>query len=130
MLGVAAVLFVPALLVTSLGLGITFMGLAALALAAINPPADAARLDIMHPTLWGRAEAVRSVVKQPAEAIAPLLFGVLADHIAGGGHAGLRAAFLIMLAPLVAAVVVVFHARNIYPRDVATAAASIERSCR
>lgn len=130
MLATATIAFVPALLVGSLVLGVLCLGIAAGALAAVNPPLDAGRLDIMHPTLWGRAEAVRTLLKQPAEALAPLLFGVLADHVLGGGHAGLQATFLIMLVPLALAVAVVFHGRKTYARDVATAAASIERTCR
>jgi MFS family permease len=130
MLGLATVALIPALLVDSLGVGLVFLGLAVVALAAVNPPVDAGRLDIMPPTLWGRAEAVRTLLKQPAEALAPLLFGVLADHLLGGGQAGLRATFLLMLIPLAAAAVVILHARRTYPRDVATAAASIERMSR
>lgn len=126
MLGVAALAFLPALLVTSFGLGIACLGGAAFALAAVNPPVDAGRLDIMHPTLWGRAEAVRSVVKQPAEATAPLLFGFLADHLGGGGHSGLQTTFLVMLIPLACSVLLVLRARRTYTRDVATAAASIQ----
>jgi MFS family permease len=129
MLGVATVALIPALLVSSFVLGIAFLGIAMLALAAVNPPVDAGRLDIMHPTLWGRAEAVRGLLKQPAESLAPLLFGVLADHLFGGGHAGLQATFLIMIAPLALAVLVVLRARSSYPRDVATAAESIRRTC-
>lgn len=124
----ATVLFVPALLVTEFAWGVLFLGGAAFCLAALNPPLDAGRLDIMHPTLWGRAEAVRTVVRQPAEAFAPLLFGVLADHLSGGGRAGLQTTFLIMLVPLGLSVLVLLRARRTYPRDVATAAASIERT--
>jgi MFS family permease len=122
----AVIMFVPALLVTSAVLGILSLGGAAVFLAAINPPVDAGRLDIMHPLLWGRAEAVRTLFKQPAEALAPLLFGFAADSLAGGGQTGLRDAFLIMLVPLAAAVPVILYARRTYPRDVATAAASLD----
>lgn len=120
----AAILFVPALLVTSIALGILTLGAAAVCLAAVNPPIDAGRLDIMHPLLWGRAEAVRSLIKQPAEALAPLAFGVVADNVGGGGQTGLREAFMIMLAPLLVSTLIVLHARKTYPRDVATAAAA------
>lgn len=128
-LAAATVLFVPALLVTQLVWAMLVLGAAGFFLAGLNPPLDAARLDIMHPTLWGRAEAVRSVLRQPAESAAPLIFGVLADHLLGGGHDGLQAAFLLMLLPLAASIVVLLFARKTYPRDVATAAASIERTC-
>lgn len=128
MLGVATLAFIPALLTTSFGFGVASLGLAAFALAAVNPSVDAGRLEIMHPTLWGRAEAVRSLLRQPAEALAPLIFGFLADNLDGGGHAALQATFLIMLAPLALAGGVVLFARRTYARDVATAAASIEHT--
>jgi MFS family permease len=124
----ACIMFVPALLVSSALWGVLALSGAALLLAGLNPPVDAARLDIMHPSLWGRAEAVRTVVRQPVEAVAPLLFGILADDLAGGGRAGLQATFLIMLVPLAVSVVVLLRARRTYPSDVATAAASIERT--
>jgi hypothetical protein len=103
-------------------------------LSAPNPPLDAARLDIMPAQLWGRAEGVRTFIRQSAQAGAPLLFGVLADVLGGGGGAfgsggrisaasasGLRWAFLIMLAPLALNGVALFVARRSYPADVATA---------
>jgi MFS family permease len=127
-LGIAMLALLPALLTHSFGIGLTALGVAAIALAAVNPPLDAGRLDIMHPALWGRAEAVRTLLKQPAEAIAPLVFGVLADNLLGGGHDGLQAAFLIMLAPLAGAALIILYARASYPHDVATAAESIERT--
>ncbi len=128
-LAAATVLFVPALLVTQLVLAVFVLGAAGFCLAALNPPLDAARLDIMHPTLWGRAEAVRTVLRQPSEAAAPLIFGFLADHLFGGGQQGLQGAFLVMLVPLGAAVGILLTARKHYARDVATAAESIRRTC-
>jgi MFS family permease len=126
----ATILFVPALIVTTMEWGVLALAGAAFCLAALNPPLDAGRLDIMHPSLWGRAEAVRTMLRQPAEAVAPLLFGVLADHLFSGGQSGLRGTFLVMLAPLAASVSVLLRARRTYPRDVATAAVSIERTRR
>lgn len=82
----------------------------------------------MHPTLWGRAEAARTIIRQPAQAVAPLLFGVLADHALGGGHAGLQVTFLIMLVPLLAGACILLRWRRYYPRDLATAVASLERT--
>jgi hypothetical protein len=43
-------------------------------LAAANPPLDAARLDVMPPRLWGRAEGTRSVVRTGLEALAPWFY--------------------------------------------------------
>ena len=79
---------------------------------------------------------------QLAQALAPLLFGAVADLIAGfsppqapiGTHthhavssatgAGLQASFMIMLITLAAAGIFLLRARRTYPTDVATAAAS------
>ena len=82
---------------------------------------DAARLDIMPASLWGRAEGVRTFVRTGAQAMTPLLFGAVSDLL-GGGHAGLQWTFVIMLAPLAASAVFLFRARTTYPVDVATAA--------
>src|SRR5207245_11083668 len=90
-------------------------------LSAANPPLDAARLDIMPAGLWGRAESTRTVLRSLAQALAPLVFGGLADLIAGiapeqapigthpvispGAARGLEITFLLLLATLAAAAV-------------------------
>lgn len=94
----------------------------AAALAVPNPALDAARLDVVTHRLWGRAESVRTVLKTGAEALAPILFGVLSEHIAGGGELGLRWTFGLMLIPLLASGIVLFRARRHYVGDVAAAA--------
>lgn len=103
-------------------------------------PLNAARLDIMHPRLWGRAEGVRTFLQMLAYALGPLIFGtvsqLLAGHHGGGatnGGAGangtaLTDTFLIMLVPLAIAGVSLLWARRSYPCDVATAVASMERT--
>jgi hypothetical protein len=78
----------------------------------------------MVPLLWGRAEAVRTFVRTMAQALAPLLFGAVADHVFGGGRSGLQWTFVVMLVPLAASAYFLFKALETYPRDVATAAAS------
>ena len=79
----AAALFVPGVLIDHLTPALWFdVGGAAL-LSAANPPLDAARLDIMPAGLWGRAESTRTFLRSLAQALAPLLFGALADLIAG-----------------------------------------------
>jgi MFS family permease len=136
----AAGLLVPSLLVSEVVVAVPLLALAAAALSAPNPPLDAARLDIVPARLWGRAEGVRTLLRQTAQAGAPILFGVVADVLAGGGGAfvsqqhvsaattrGLQYAFLIMLVPLVLNGVSLLAARQRYPADVATAIAS-ERS--
>ena len=138
----AAILLVPGLIITQLTPGIWFDVAAAALLSAANPPLDAARLDIMPAGLWGRAESVRTLLRTLAQALAPLLFGAVADLIAGftpkqapigtkpagsvsaGTATGLEYSFLLMLITLAAAGVILLKARYTYPRDVATAAAS------
>ncbi|HEX6498655.1 MAG TPA: MFS transporter [Micromonosporaceae bacterium] len=123
-----AVLFAPALLTVHLFAALPLLVVAAAMLAAANPPLDAARLDIVTGRLWGRAESVRTLLRLSAEALAPLLFGVVADRLGGRGGgdraAGLRDTFLIMLVPLLANGLIVLLASRTYPTDVATASAS------
>lgn len=133
----AAALFLPALFTTSLLVAAPFFFLAAVGLGGANPPLDAARLDLVHHRLWGRAEAVRTMLRSSLEAVAPLLFGYLSirlgTHTSGLGHptgpaahggSGLDRTFLIMLLPLLASGLLLLWARRTYPRDVATAVAS------
>lgn len=122
----ASVVFVPAVLTHSVWVALPLLTAGAAGLAAPNPPLDAVRLDVMHPELWGRAESVRTLARTGAEAIAPILFGLLADHLAGGGHHGLQLTMLIMLPALLANGVVLLFASHSYPRDVASALVSVE----
>jgi MFS family permease len=136
----AAGLFVPGILASKLGTALWFDVGGATLIAAANPPLDAARLDIMPAGLWGRAESTRTFLRSLAQALAPLLFGAVADAIAGifpvqapvGTHPGpispsvaqgTQVSFMIMLVTLVAAGVVLARARHSYPTDVATAGA-------
>ena len=121
----AVVLFLPALLSRSVLNALPYLFFAALVLSAQNPPLDAARLDIMPPLLWGRAEAVRTLVRSLAQALAPLLFGVVSDHVFGGGRFGLQWTFVVMLLPLAVSALLLFRALRTYPGDVATAAAAL-----
>jgi predicted MFS family arabinose efflux permease len=122
----ATVLFVPALFSRTAWGALPYLALAALALSAQNPPLDAARLDIMPPQLWGRAEAIRTVLRSFAQALAPLIFGAVSDHVFGGGRTGLQLTFVVMLVPLGGSAVLLFRALKTYPRDVASAAASAD----
>jgi sugar phosphate permease len=124
----ATVLFVPALFTRSATTAVSYLAIAAFALSAQNPPLDAARLDIMPPELWGRAESIRTLLRSLAQALAPLLFGAVSDYVFGGGRTGLRWTFVVMLLPLGASAVLLFKGLSTYPRDVATAAASSDRS--
>jgi MFS family permease len=115
----AGFIFVPALLVHNIWIAAPFYVVGGAFLSAPNPPLDAARLDVIHPQLWGRNEAVRTMIRAIAEATAPVTFGFMADHIAGGGAAGLQASMLIILPTLLASGVVLLFALRTYPRDVA-----------
>ena len=140
---VAAVLILIGVVNTSLTPALWFFMGGAAALSAANPPLDAARLDIMPPGLWGRAESVRTLLRTVGQAVAPLLFGAVADLVAGiapekapigtkpggiepGVARGLQVSFMLMLIALGAAGLILLRARQTYPRDVATAAASAE----
>jgi MFS family permease len=137
----ATALLIPGVLGTHLTPAVWFDVAGAALLSAANPPLDAARLDIMPAGLWGRAESVRTFLRSLSQALAPLVFGGLADLIAGiapaqapiGTHTGgvtpsaargLEFSFLILLATLAAAGVFLVRARFTYAEDVATAAAS------
>lgn len=115
------VLFIPAIFTRDLITALPYLIGAAFCLSAQNPPIDAARLDIMPPPLWGRAESIRTVLRSFAQSLAPLLFGAVADHVFGGGRAGLQWTFALMLVPLAASAALLYYARRTYPADVATA---------
>jgi MFS family permease len=142
----AALLLVIGLLNNHLTPAIWFdVGGAAL-ISAANPPLDAARLDIIPSGLWGRAESTRTFLRSTTQALAPLLFGGVADIVAGfvparapiGTHVhgivssstgtGLQVSFLIMVITLAAGGIFLLRARTTYPTDVATAAASFSPS--
>lgn len=114
----ATLLFVPALLTHSLVTAVPYVTVAALALSAQQAPLNAARLDVIPAPLWGRAEGIRTVLRTGAQALAPLVFGLVSDA------AGLQWTFLIMLAPLAAGSIYLFKGLRTYPRDIATAAAA------
>jgi sugar phosphate permease len=137
----AVICFIPGILGNHLTPALWFDVAGAAFVSAANAPLQAAKLDIMPAGLWGRAESTRTLVRSLAQAIAPLLFGGVADLVAGivpqqtpvGTHArrvssntatGLEVSFLIMLAALVLAAVALLRAGRTYATDVATAAAS------
>jgi len=117
------VLFTPALLTRSAFTALPYLVAAVLFLTLQNPTIAASQLDIMPPSLWGRAEAVRTMLRSLAMALAPLLFGAVSDNVFGGGRAGLQWTFVVMLVPLAASAWLLLKARRTYPQDVATAAA-------
>jgi MFS family permease len=125
--GLAALAFIPALLTHHPMRALPYLMVAAFGLSAQNPPLNAARLDIMIPPLWGRAEGVRTFLRTGAQALAPVAFGAMSDIVFGNRHGSLHWTFLVMLIPLFASSLVLFRAMSSYPRDVATAAAATRR---
>jgi MFS family permease len=137
---VAAILLVPALTTTNVLAALAFFLLAFAALAAPNPPLDAAQLDVMPSQLWGRAQGVRSALRNTLEAFGPLLFGLVAGlfipagavleegaEVVSGQTRGLQIAFLLTLIPLAGAGVLLLWTRRHYPVDVASAGESERR---
>jgi MFS family permease len=122
--GATVILFVPPLFTDSPVTAVPYLAAAAFALSAQNPPLDAARLDVVVPRMWGRAEGIRTFLRTLAQALAPLVFGAVSDYAFGGGHNALKWTFVVMLVPLAASCVVLVRGVRSYPRDVATAAAS------
>ena len=118
----------PALLTHSLLAAVPYLMGAAFFLAGQGPPLDAARLDIVPAPLWGRAEAVRTLIRSLAQSLAPLAFGVLSEHVFGGGRTSLRSTFAVMLVPLAVSAFLLNKARRTYPVDVATAAAAVSQT--
>jgi len=137
----AGLLMIPGFLGSHITPALWFDVAGSALLAAANPPAQAARLDIMPAGLWGRAESVRTFVRSLTQALAPLVFGGLADLVAGivpsqapiGTHphapsshtaTGLQVSFLVLLGVLFAAAVFTARGGRTYASDVASAAAS------
>jgi MFS family permease len=124
----AGIAFLPFLGAWPLATAMPLFVVGTAALSCGNPPLDAARLDVVPAPLWGRAEAIRTVLRSLAVTAAPLLFGWLAGALGGGDRGdGLRLSFLIMLGPLCGAGLILLYARRTYPADVAAAALSEER---
>lgn len=124
----AIALFIPGLFLTTFALAFTPIALAFVALGSVNPPLDSARLDIMHPRLWGRAESVRMTLRMIGAGVAPLVFGYFSGQVFGGGANGLQDTFLLMLIPLFVGGLIALIALRTYPGDVATASAYSRRT--
>jgi predicted MFS family arabinose efflux permease len=126
---VAAVLYAFGIWATSVWLAVALLTAATAAMAAATAPIYAARLDIIHPSMWGRAESGHMAMRSLFEGGAPLLFGAVSGWLGGGGK-GLMWTFLLMLIPMLIASGLVVPARKTYPRDVATAAAATDATKR
>lgn len=114
----------PAFLTHSVAVALPLFALGAFLLAGTQPSLDAVRVDVIVPRLRGRAESIRQVLRTLAEGGAPLIFGLLAGSLAGGGPVGLQVAFLITLPVLLANGLILLIALRTYASDVAAALAS------
>ena len=141
---VGALLLAPGVISPFLYISVPLFVLAGAMVAAPNPGLDAARLDVVPAHMWGRAEGVRTYLRQGLEAFAPLLFGLMSQAF-GGGSAGIGAGvnlhgaashsqargledtFLLMLIPVIGGGLVLLKARSSYAVDVASAAESDRR---
>ena len=74
-------------------------------LGGVNPPLNAARLDIVHSRLWGTAESVRTTLVSISTGLSPIVFGVVSTALGDSGtsDSGLGDTFLVMLVTLVVA---------------------------
>lgn len=97
--GMARVLSVPfflfAFAINYTALTLLSLAVGAMFLVAGIPPTNAARSDVLHPSLRGRGTSLDAVSQGMASAASPIIFGLLSDA------ADLRTAFLI-LSPLAA----------------------------
>lgn len=135
----AGALMLPAFLVPTAIIGIPLLFAGAACYGAAGPPLDAARLDVVAPELWGRAEAVRSLFRRLFESAAPATFGIVSAWFGTAGNgAGDSAArsggislahgvplahtFAVMLLPLaVGGLLLLLIATRTYPGDRSTA---------
>lgn len=123
----APIALFPAFLTHSLVYALPLLIVGAFFLAGASPPLDAMRVDVVVPRLRGRSEGVRRALQTAAEGGAPLLIGLLADHLGGGGTNGLRLAFMVALPTLLINGLVLLIALRTYKRDVAAEIESTEQ---
>jgi MFS family permease len=142
----AALAFIPGALSDTLALSMPVFFLAAFCIGSANPPVDAARLDIVPSRLWGRAEAVRTALRQVLQGLAPLTFGLVSQAFGGSGAGlstgvdssatavsqgaahGLQTAFVLLSLPLLAGGGVLWLCRSAYIREIVAARRSDENS--
>ena len=93
--GTARLLTMPLLLlafwIENTPLMLTLFTVGAMTLTAAQPPLNAARADVLHPSLRGRGTSLDAVCQSIAGAASPVIFGILADSY------DLRTAFLVLI---------------------------------
>jgi predicted MFS family arabinose efflux permease len=116
---VAAAVLVPVFVTSSLAIALPFLVVAGALLTAPIAPLEAARLDVVHPQVRGRAESARMVVRVAAQAVAPLVVGVLSGALGSDAAEGLQLAFIALLPLLAVSSVLLLVATRNYPQEVA-----------
>ena len=142
------VAFVPGAFSHILPLSMPIFFVAAFCVGAANPPVDAARLDIVPSRLWGRAEAVRTALRQVLQGLAPLLFGLVSEAFGGGGAGlstgvdtnasvasaagahGLELAFVLLSTPMLLGAAALWASRSAYLSEIVAARRTDENSVR
>ncbi len=112
--------FGAALLCSSIFPAAVLLFVGASLLGGAGPCLDAVRLDIVTPSIRGRAEAARGVLTLASSALGPLTFGLVATALATAGrsHAlALRDTYLLMLIPLGLGALILVAARSSYSAD-------------
>jgi MFS family permease len=113
----SAVMLVPALLTGDLLVALPLLVVAAGGLAAANPPIDATRIEVVRSSVWGRAEAIRSVLRMGFQAAAPITVGFVADSVGPAGDNGLQVALLTLVVLLLVAGALLVAGHLTYPAD-------------
>ncbi len=113
---VTAAAWLPALLATDLLVALPFLMIGSAALAATLPVLDAVRIDVVPPSMRGRAEAVRTLLRSLVEGGAPVVFGVVTDA-ASSQEQGLQRSFLLALPSLLVAAVLLHRAAARFDAD-------------
>jgi MFS family permease len=94
--------------------------LGATSLGGAGPCLDAVRVDIVEPSMRGRAEAARGLLTLASSALGPITFGLVATAFGGRGDGlALRDAFLVMLLPLAAGALILLAGMSPYRADAA-----------
>jgi MFS family permease len=87
-------------------------------LGGAGPCLDAVRVDIVEPSMRGRAEAARGLLMLGSSALGPITFGLVATAFGGRGDGlALRDAFLVMLVPLAAGALILLAGISTYRAD-------------
>jgi MFS family permease len=131
--------FIPGMLTPVMAVSLPLLVIAAFCVGAANPPADAARLDIVPARLWGRAESVRTAMRQSFQGAAPVIYGLVSQAFGGGGAGlstgvntgasvtsaqaahGLELASALLSLPLLFGAAGLWLCRNVYLRETAAA---------